>query len=45
MTKDLGRLGEGTTEHTVDCSALARGMYLVNVLVGESTATSKLIVR
>lgn len=45
MTKDLGRLGEGTIEHTVDCSALARGMYLVNVLVGESTATSKLIVR
>jgi len=45
MTQNLGRLAEGTTEHTVDCSALAKGMYLVNVLVGESTATSKLIVR
>ena len=45
MTRDLGRVAEGTTERSIDCSGLARGMYLVNVLVGDTKATSKLMVR
>ena len=45
MSKSLGRVAEGETTYTIDCSGLARGMYLVNVLVGDSKATSKLVVR
>jgi len=45
MTKELGRVAEGSNDYTVDCSTLARGMYLVNVLVGDTKATSKLVVR
>ena len=45
MTTNLGHINEGTTTHTIDCSKLAHGMYLVNVLMGETKASSKLVVR
>ena len=45
MTTNLGHINEGTSTHTIDCSKLAHGMYLVNVLMGETKASSKLVVR
>lgn len=45
ISQSLGRLAEGNHSHTIDCSRLSHGMYLVNVLVGSDKATSKLIVR
>ena len=41
----IGRIAEGESTYTVDCSTLPHGMYLVNVTVGTSTAATKLIVR
>lgn len=41
----LGRLAEGVHTRTIDCRQLQHGMYLVNVVMGSQTATSKLIVR
>lgn len=41
----LGRLAEGVHTRTIDCQQLQHGMYLVNVVMGNQTATSKLIVR
>ncbi len=43
--EDLGILTEGMHSHTVDCTGLYRGMYLVNLNFGQRTATSKLILR
>lgn len=45
MTRNLGRIAEGTSSYTIDCTELPRGMYLVNLLVGNTKATSKLVVR
>lgn len=41
----LGKLAEGVHTRTIDCQQLQHGMYLVNVVMGNQTATSKLIVR
>ena len=44
-TENLGRLSEGIHTHAISCQNLQHGMYLVNVIVGGQTATSKLVVR
>ncbi len=44
-SENLGRMAEGVYTRTIDCQRLQHGMYLVNVLVGNQKATSKLIVR
>ena len=41
----LGRMGAGSYSHTMSTSDLQRGMYLINVVVGKQTATTKLVVR
>ncbi len=44
-SQNLGRRAAGNYLHKIDCSNFMRGMYLVNVVTGQQTATSKLIVR
>lgn len=44
-SENLGRMAEGVYTRTIDCQRLQHGMYLVNVVVGNQKATSKLIVR
>lgn len=44
-SENLGHLAAGTYSHSISCNGLGHGMYLVNVIVGNQAATSKLIVR
>ncbi len=44
-SQNLGRRAAGNYLHKIDCSNFMRGMYLVNIVTGQQTATSKLIVR
>ena len=44
-SENLGRVAEGTHTSSINCQNLQHGMYLVNVIVGNQTATSKLVVR
>ncbi len=43
--ENLGKLAEGVYTRELNCQNLHHGMYLVNVIVGGQTATSKLVVR
>lgn len=45
LSQNLGRLAEGNHTCKINCQNLRKGMYLVNVIVGSQTATTKLIVR
>ena len=45
INRSMGRLAEGVHNHVVDCSGLAKGMYLINVLVGNESAATKLLVK
>ncbi len=45
FTESLGYLNEGIHQYSVNCSKFNRGMYLVNIVIGKESATSKLIVR
>ena len=45
LNENLGTLSEGTHNHTIDCTNLPKGMYLVNLLVGSESAAAKLLVR
>jgi hypothetical protein len=45
MDRRLGMASEGEQVYTVDAQGLARGMYLVNIIVGGHTAATKMIVR
>lgn len=45
INENYGRLAEGTYTRTINCEGLRHGMYLVNIVVGDQTATTKLIVR
>ncbi len=44
-SQNLGRRAAGNYTHKIDCSNFMRGMYLVNIVTGQQTATSKLIVK
>lgn len=44
-SEKLGYLSEGDHHYTIDCSKFSHGMYLVNVNIGNESATSKFIVR
>lgn len=41
----LGNMAAGEYTHTINCQDLRKGMYLVNVVVGQSSAATKLVVR
>ena len=41
----MGNLNEGLHRYSIDCSKFQHGIYLMNVTIGNYTATSKLIVR
>ncbi|MDY5969971.1 MAG: T9SS type A sorting domain-containing protein [Bacteroidales bacterium] len=45
ISESLGHLSAGSHNHVLNCNNLGHGMYLVNVIVGNKAATSKLIVR
>lgn len=45
VNSHIGTLAEGETTYSLDCSYLPKGMYLVNVTVGNQTAAAKMIVR
>ena len=45
VNENLGTLSEGVHSHTIDCSYLPKGMYLVNLIVGNESAAAKLLVR
>ena len=45
LDRNLGHMSAGSSERTIDCTGLMPGMYLVNVVVGNTKASSKLIVR
>lgn len=45
MVKELGYVEAGMTDIQLDCTTLSRGMYLVNISVGNQTAAAKLMVR
>lgn len=44
-TENLGYLGEGNHQYSLNCSKFNHGMYLVNIIIGKEAATTKLIVR
>ena len=44
-SEQMGQLGEGVHRYSIDCSKFGHGMYLMNVVIGNYTATTKLIVR
>lgn len=45
LTNNLGHIDAGTYSYNFNCQQLPKGMYLVNVISGQSAVTSKLIVR
>ena len=45
VERQLGYVNEGEQLFTVDTEGMAKGMYLVNVIMGGHTAASKMIVR
>lgn len=45
MNNELGHVSEGSHEYSIDCSYLPKGMYLVNITVGNQTAAIKMMVR
>ncbi len=44
-SESLGYLNSGMYNYSIDCSMFNHGMYLVNINLGNESATSKLIVR
>ena len=44
-SEKLGYLNEGGHQYSLDCRKFNHGMYLVNINIGNESATSKLIVR
>ena len=42
---NLGSLSAGNYSHAINCQNLSKGMYIVNVIVGNQSAATKLIVR
>lgn len=45
FTENLGRIDAGNHRTQINCQKLRKGIYIVNVVSGKSTATSKLVVR
>lgn len=45
MTRNLGHIAEGEHTYSIDCTGMAKGMYLINVTISGHTATAKMIVR
>lgn len=45
ISNELGHVSEGSHEYSIDCSYLPKGMYLVNITVGNQTAATKMMVR
>lgn len=45
VNENLGKKAEGVFNYTFNCQQLPKGIYLVNVVSGASTATSKLVVK
>ncbi|KWW31635.1 MAG: hypothetical protein AUK63_329 [bacterium P3] len=45
MADNLGYRAEGALTHTVNCSSLSRGVYLVHVTTAQGSAASKLVIR
>lgn len=44
-SEKLGKLAAGVNNYKLDCTKLAHGMYLINVVSGSQAAASKLIVK
>lgn len=44
-SQNLGYVSEGVHNYSLDCQKFSHGIYLVNIHIGGTTATSKLIVR
>ncbi|MBR1785163.1 MAG: T9SS type A sorting domain-containing protein [Bacteroidales bacterium] len=44
-SRSLGRLGQGNVNVTLSTEGMAKGMYLVNVIIGGHTSATKMIVR
>ena len=44
-SENMGILAEGIYTRQIDCQNFRNGMYLINVVIGNQAATSKLIVR
>ena len=44
-TENLGRIDAGSYKKQINCHGMRKGVYLVNVVCGKSTTTSKLVVR
>ena len=45
LTENLGRVEAGNYKKEINCQSLRKGVYLINVLCGKATTTSKLVVR
>lgn len=45
QSRDLGVVSEGTQSFTVSTDGMAKGMYLVNVIIGGHTSATKMMVR
>lgn len=45
VRRNLGYVSEGEHNYTIDCNGMARGMYLINVIISGHTATTKMVVR
>lgn len=45
VRRSLGYVAEGEHTFTVDCNGMAKGMYLINVIISGHTATTKMVVR
>ena len=45
FTENLGRIDAGNHKTQLNCQNLRKGIYIVNVVSGKATATSKLVVR
>lgn len=45
LTENLGYKEAGNHKETINCQNLRKGVYLINVVSGKSTATTKLVVR
>ena len=45
MTQDMGRIDAGNHKRQINCQGLHRGVYLVNVMSGKTSTTTKLVVR
>lgn len=44
-TENMGYLSEGVHNYSINCNKFVHGMYLVNINLGNESATTKLIVR